>query len=457
MRRLYSGPGLVRCKELPIGAYPPFGTNLNSFFRRKIDMRSMLENRIRLGVVYCLALAVSLPIALINLSKLACLATALLLLLVSPPDRRVLAFHRLGAMRLIGAAFLLFWLSAAWSTGTEAEIVKSVAQHGNLLAIPVLYFLVRSRDEAATALRVYFAGQLFLVLSSYALFLDIALPWMLAAPDGNHAVFSSYLDQSVMTGVFAAISWHLREILPQRGRLVSAVLIVGIALGAVFFLFIGRTGHLLALGMLTLAVLWAMPERLRPAVVLFPLLVSVLAFQFSPQFHDRFLSANSEIQAAIERGNVINDPSSTGLRISYWVSSIQAIEAQPWIGHGAGSWNSQYNSIQRRISGDAFVETSANAHQEFLFWGVELGLPGIALLLAILFSFYRLSQRMDKPARQATQSVVAAIVIASLFNCALYDALIGDYLCVALALVLCYGLHPRQAALVAQGEPSVSR
>jgi hypothetical protein len=41
-----------------------------------------------------------------------------------------------------------------------------------------------------------------------------------------------------------------------------------------------------------------------------------------------------------------------------------------------------------------------------------------------------------------------------MFNCALFDAYLGDYLCVALALVICYGLKPTQ--LHAERPPELS-
>jgi len=408
-------------------------------------MRPTLEKHLRLAAVYSVALAVSLPIALVSISKLLALVTALLILVVSRRDAHLLAVHRLWPMRLIGVAFLLFWISASWSTGATAEIVKSVSQHGNLLIIPILFYLVRSRKEAGIALSIYGAGQLFATLSTYALYLHIPLPWKLTDAGQPYSAFSGYLDQPIMAAVFAAVSWHLRELFPQRGRSLYAGFSVLLSLGVVFFIFIGRTGHLVALSLLTLAVLWAIPRRFRPAIVLFPIMLSVLAFSFSPAVKDRFLTAKTEIQAAVERGNVTTDATSTGLRLNFWANSIRAIKESPWSGHGAGSWNNQYNSIQKRMAGDAFVEMSANAHQEYLFWGVELGLPGVALLLAILFSIYRLSKTMPDSGRRATQSVLAAIAAACLFNCALYDAYIGDYLCVVLALVLCYGLKPASA------------
>jgi len=407
-------------------------------------MRPLLEKNIRLAAIYCVAVAVSLPIALVNLSKLLALMTALTLLVASPPDRQALAVHRLWPMRLIGAAFLLFWISASWSTGKTSEIFKSVSQHGNLLIVPILYYLVRNRKEASMALSIFFVGQLMMALSTCALYLHIPLPWKLTDEGQPYAVFSSYLDQPIMTAVFAALAWHLRELLPQRGRNWYAASIICLALGVIFFVFIGRTGHLVALSLLTLAAFWEMPRRFRPAIVIFPIIISVLAVSFSPKVAERFITAKSEIQAAIDRGNVTTDMTSTGVRLNFWANSIRAIEDSPWIGHGAGSWNSQYNAIQKKIAGDSFVEVSGNSHQEYLFWGVELGLPGIALLLAILFSFFRLAGSMEESSRRATQSVTVAIFIACLFNCALFDAYIGDYLCIALAFVVCYGLKPPQ-------------
>jgi len=408
-------------------------------------MRLTLGKLLRLAAVYSVALAVSLPIALVSISKLLALITALLMLVTSRTDQHPLAVHRLWPMRLIGVAFLLFWVSASWSTGTTAEIVKSVSQHGNLLIIPILFYLVRSRNEAGIALSIYCAGQFFLVLSTCALYLKIPLPWKLSVSGETFAVFSSYLDQSIMTAVFAAIAWHLRELFPQRGRSLYAGFFSLLSLGVVFFIFMGRTGHLVAISILTLAAFWTIPRRFQPVIVLAPIILFVLAFSFSPIVKERFLAAKTEIQAAVERGNVTTDATSTGLRVNFWANSIRAIKASPWSGHGAGSWNSQYNTMQKAMVGDTFIEVSGNPHQEYLFWGVELGLPGIALLLAILFSLYRLSKSMQAPGRRATQSVLAAIATACLFNCALHDAYIGDYLCVVLALVLCYGLKPASA------------
>ena len=84
---------------------------------------------------------------------------------------------------------------------------------------------------------------------------------------------------------------------------------------------------------------------------------------------------------------------------------------------------------------------SSNPHQEFLLWGVELGVGGILLLILLVAALIRDSWRFPRPVRQATLSVVAVMVVACFFNSSLYDALIGDFFCVTLGLLLALGVR----------------
>jgi hypothetical protein len=47
--------------------------------------------------------------------------------------------------------------------------------------------------------------------------------------------------------------------------------------------------------------------------------------------------------------------------------------------------------------------------------------------------------RFSRPVKRATLSVLVATAIACLFNSALYDDLMGDYLCVTLGLLMALG------------------
>jgi O-antigen ligase len=63
---------------------------------------------------------------------------------------------------------------------------------------------------------------------------------------------------------------------------------------------------------------------------------------------------------------------------------------------------------------------------------------------------------MEKPYARAAQSAVLALAIACLFNSSIYDALIGDFFCVLIGLLLALGLHKNAGPTIAprQQEPT---
>lgn len=407
-------------------------------------MSSSGQDFLRRGAVCALALAVSLPIALISLSKLILLCTFVWLLAASPEMRRTAMAKNLGLHRLIYLAMAAFALSALWSTGSGAGIGKSLSQHGNLLVLPLVFFLTKTRRDSVIALQVFMVGQMVLLLGTWALYLNLPVPWAQIgrAEDGTqYAVFSTYLDQSIMTAVFGAVVWQLRDLIPAPIRTASVTLALGLAIGAVFGIFIGRTGYVLATALVSLSIYWELPNRWRVTALLAPLALAALVSLMAPQAQQRVLLVKNEVAALMSSASPDAGNTSSGVRMNYWKNSLLAIQKQPWIGHGAGSWSSQYDALQPASALPGYVPTAGNPHQEYLLWGVELGLPGLALLLGIFIAVWRLAMGFEQQARRAAQSVLVATMIACLFNCALLDALIGDFLCMSLALVLNFGLH----------------
>jgi O-antigen ligase len=114
------------------------------------------------------------------------------------------------------------------------------------------------------------------------------------------------------------------------------------------------------------------------------------------------------------------------------------------MGHGVGSWISTVKRFEGASASAVFGDSnSSNPHQEYLLWGVEYGVGGTLLLIAIFFSFVKDSLAFRKPVARATISVTVALSVACLFNSALYDGLVGDFFCVTLGLLMSYGLQTR--------------
>jgi O-antigen ligase len=132
--------------------------------------------------------------------------------------------------------------------------------------------------------------------------------------------------------------------------------------------------------------------------------------------------------------------SSSGWRLNAWRRSLQAIAARPWTGYGVGSWA----PAVKRLDGEKAVANfgagnSSNPHQEYLLWGVELGVLGSLLLIALLLAMVLDARNYPIGIRRATHSAIAVMAIACLFNSSLYDALIGDYLCTTIGLLMAWG------------------
>ena len=395
--------------------------------------------RISVGV---LAVSVSLPMGFISAAKILLMLVAIAVVWACRARSYGWNIKRPPFNTWIYLGSLAFIASSLWTQAPNALMWKSINHHSALLLIPLLYFMVGNKKEAYWALQLYALGQLFVIASSWALFGGISVPWQAAdlRNSGNRfAIFSSYLDQSIMASVLAAVLWQERITVAHGWHRYGVISACSAALGCVFFLMPGRTGQLVGIAMISLAVMWLLPSRVRLAALCAPVVFLAALLVFSKPVHDRFEASWTEARA-YSQGDA--SPTSIGFRLEAWRSALMTIREHPIAGTGAGSWGQQYDAIQGAAGRPNEHPTDGNPHQEFLLWGVELGLGGIVLLLGILGSIFQVSLRMEVAPRRATQSILLAIVIACLFNCALYDALIGDYLCVTLALCLAAGLKP---------------
>ena len=395
-------------------------------------------------------LAASIPVSLAvtNVAKLlALLASAVVLagaIRRRQPDPALARLWSVPAILLMLGALAL---SLAWTTEPGPQGLSHVVKYGKLLLIPAIVLLVRTPREAALAIGIYIASQTFVLATSWLLYLGAPVFWVPAVRNSLATVYSSYLDQTIMTAGFAAICWHLRHEFPgRRGAWFAAALAAAALINALVML-PGRSGHVAAIGVMSLTLLWAMPARWRMAGLAAPVVLVALMMVLSPQFNERLTIMVQEINAYRH-----NDPgTSSGQRLRFWHRSLQAIAERPLTGFGAGSWNREYRRLSLATDGKLVEGTAQvrNPHQEFLLWGVHLGVGGIVLLLAFMALVVRDAHKFRTPVRRATDSMVAVLVIACLFNSSLFDALIGEYFCIVIGLLLALGLQSRPAAIPA--------
>ncbi len=400
-----------------------------------------LLDRLRLFFVALIALSVSLPMAWISLGKLALFGTSIVVLtgrvFQHASDR---ALKNLWTVRLVIAIVAILGLSMIWTQAPTDIAALALAKHGKLIEIAMLATLIRTRRDAMLALSVFALSQTFFIASSWLMIAGYRVPWATSQliDAYKHVVYSTYLDQTLMFAASAAVLWHLRGYWPRARWVAGGVALAAIA--NVLFFQDGKTGYLAALTALTLIVMWQIPRRWRlSSVLIAPIALALIAYGSSTKIQSKVALVLNESQTYNASGD---SSSSSGFRLHAWRRSVQAIADAPLVGHGVGSWTTTVKRLEG-AKADAIFGTnpSSNPHQEYLLWGVELGLSGGVLLLLLLIGLVRDAFQFPAPIMRATVSVTSVMAVGCLFNSSLYDALIGDYFCITLGILLALGLR----------------
>lgn len=416
----------------------------------------------RLLLVCAVSASVGLAVALVSIAKLALFVFGLMIL-IWPYVNNAKITHDIAlrlpinTARAVLAVLAAFSLSLFWTTAQTAESVGSIAKYGKLLTILLLPMLLRNKQEITYAITVFVLAQLFLVMSSWMLFAGLPVFWATSKmASTEYAVFSTYLDQGIMSAVTAAVCWHLRKSAPGRFGRVIAVAIAILCVANVFFVLNGRSGHAVLIVLLSLALTWQLKPRYRWTALILPLLLLGTLSLISPKVQKRVNMVNSEVQEfSIKEGANVISGSSSGIRLHFWHRAVQSISERPWLGSGVGSWSNEYNRLETQQNPASFrIGERGNPHQEYLLWGVQLGIPGILLFLILLAAVFKDTLGADPASARAAQSVLAALAVACFFNASIYDALIGDFFCVALSLMLALTLHTSTSISGARVDPT---
>lgn len=410
-------------------------------------------SKARLTITCLLAASVSLPMAWISLAKMVLfLATGGYLLLAIRCTSSDTVFRNSSIVKTILFAVCGFGVSLWWTTVNADFALQAFVKHSKILEIALLLYLIRSRREAQITLGVLLVSQTLILVLSWLMALGIPFPWTRLDDAGNHYVVfaESYIDQSMMFCTLAAMTWHMNsDAMHFRwgGKFIAVA-----ALLNVIFLLPGRSGYLAAIAVVTLNTMWAVSPGKRWAVLIAtPVFTLGILYGYFSQTHQRLEQIFTETQHYAQQADVL---SSSGWRLNAWHRSMQAILEKPLMGHGVGSWAQAVKPFEGDQATNVFgAGNSSNPHQEYLLWGVELGMAGVLLLMIILFSAICDARQFSHSTFRSVCGMVAVMGIACLFNSALYDDLIGDYLCVALGVVLAYGA--RQTHVSESSDPRI--
>ena len=288
-------------------------------------------------------------------------------LATSPEERANIFNHQAFAWVVIAfiawAAFSISW--AEQSSGVSDTIQRAVP---NALLFPIVFSAIRTRRQLTWLLAAFVVGAVISAIYGLAVPTDPHATERLSGAGGNANETAASLVAAIALAGALAATLRNQPLL----RLAAAI---GVPLCAFsLFLTLSR-GGLVALGASLLAAI-AMGGRWRGRVIV----LTMIALLGCVTYFAAFAPASARQRVTTIQGG-------TG-RTDIWKVGWRMVERDPWRGVGAGNFaNSsihfllQPGSIKR---GDFIVDTPKVAHNMYLEVLAELGIPGLALFLAIL-------------------------------------------------------------------------
>ncbi|HSD61411.1 MAG TPA: O-antigen ligase family protein [Burkholderiales bacterium] len=319
------------------------------------------------------------------------------------------------------ALFALIALGTLHGIAPWPERFHIVVKYKELLLVPLLVTTFRDPGTRRVGLACFGAamGVTLAVSLAFGFGLIPHAPWIRGMPD-NATVFKLHLTHNILMA-FAAYLYALAaldaKLAWQRWALAGLAVLASYD---VLFLVQGRTGQMTLLALLTLGFWERLGRRGLPLGLAASAVVAAVAMT-SPNFGGKFARGVDEIREW-QPGQPTEF--SMALRMEFYRNSAAILREHPLLGIGTGSYAAAYRA---RVDGTG-APITRNPHSEYLTLGVQLGLAGIAALVALFLVQWRTATRLDIPLeRDLARGLVLGFVLGSVFNSMLIDHTEGLY------------------------------
>ncbi|MGA2126189.1 MAG: O-antigen ligase family protein [Xanthobacteraceae bacterium] len=369
----------------------------------------------RLGDRLVVAVAASLPWSTS--------ATGILIglwLLVVLPTADPAALRREVATWAGGLPVLLWGLAVLgtlWSDASLAERLGGLASFHRLLVIPLLLARFRRSDGGGAVLIGFLISAVALLAASVL----HALLWNRVGLHVGGQPGVPVKDYILQSGVFLICMFALLGLAAdwwQGARRQAALAAVALACCFLADIAYVATGRTALVAIVVLTVVFGLrrfgPKGLIGAVAA-AASVAVVLWASSPYLRERV----DQLVEDFHRYESNDTLTSSGIRVEFWRKSIGFVAAAPLIGHGTGSINGLFrSSVSGRDQASAIA--SENPHQQILAVAIQIGLVGVAVLLAMWLAHFALFRG---PGLAAWIGLVVVVqnIVSSQFNSHLFD------------------------------------
>jgi O-antigen ligase len=380
-------------------------------------------------------LGVSIPVSVAGdgiLLALSVVALAIILALDYRTDLGALAKHPVAQAATL--LFVLLVVGAAYGDRFTGDTTRFLGKYVELLYLPLLLIAFRNPDTRSKGIYALAVSFILMLALSYA----VQFGWLQGAPihgyPGNAAVFKKDLTHNFLMA-FAAFLFFQLAFAAASPRIKWAWLAAtALAIVDVLLLVRGRTGQLvLATLLLYSGYVWRGWRGFGLGVATLVAITALLMVTSGP-FKARIDRTINEAREWQERSAARE---SVAARLDYYRNSLRIIAANP-LGVGTGGFPKAYENTIRGTPSPATV----NPHNEYLLITVQIGIAGLAALLWLLYTQWKLAPSL--PTRlesHLARGLVIAFSLGCIFNSLLLDHTEG-LLYAWLSAVLYGGLRP---------------
>jgi len=409
--------------------------------------KSNWADTIALWSVGTMAFSINFGVAMVSISSLLIVVSALLILITKQDTSKPLnpLLRPVLTVSVIPLALLWMAITGLWTESSIQDASIQLMRYSRLLVIPIIFYLIRTPEQSMKVLKVWIYGQVFVIATSYFLWFKLPLPWTTNQfAFQNLTPYTSTLEQPIMNTIMFIVFWYLKDSFIKEWGRIAVTLISILTVFEVFFLMQGRTGYVCMLLALTLIAWKEIGSKFKILVIFLPMIIFGGIYTTSPKFEQRVNEVVDDVKN-YKQGNKV---SSQGTRLDFSKKSIDAIQEKPLLGYGLGSWPIAYRHVTiemptEMVNGERRELVADNPHEQFLLWFVEGGVVAFILLLGIYFSIYRDSKKLTPFAKNALQLVLATITLASFMNCPFHGAGMSEFLCFVIAVLLNFVKSPK--------------
>jgi O-antigen ligase len=303
-----------------------------------------------------------------------------------------------------------------WADVSFAERLKGVDSFVKLLAIPLLLAQFRRSRHAAWVSKGFLMSCAVLLVASYAhVLLWGKLPWTMGLPGipvKDYITQSGAFEICVLGIVYVSVdAWQAGD----RRLALGLVALAALFLADIAYVTTSRT-TLVAMPILIIVFgLIRFPWKGTLLLVGACVAIAAVVWVSSPYIRFRVSSVVSEV--SLYRAQ--DAATSSGLRMEFWRKSLQFVAQAPMMGHGTGTIHALFSNTVAPGDGASSV-ASSNPHQQILAVAIQLGLIGVAALLAMWIAHLVLFAQSGFLS-WCGLIIVTQNMVASMFNSHLFD------------------------------------